>query len=211
MFLIIIINKKKNVDTLPKHRPYDCTIELVERAQPPFRPIYNLLQNILATLHEYIDENLKKRFIQHSKSLIGSLILFVKKNDDSFRMCVDYHGLNRLIIKNQYLLPLILGLLDQFNHAKVYTKIDLRGTYNLVCIWKGDQWKMVFKTCFDHFEYVVMPFGCTNVLVVFQRLMNDVFHEYLDDFMVYYVDDIFIFSNNMEDHECHVCLVLEKL
>ncbi len=70
---------------------------------------------------------------------------------------------------------------------------------------------MVFKTCYDHFEYVVMPFGLTNVPIVFQRLMNDVFDEYLHDFMVYYINDIFIFSNNMEDHECHVCLVLEKL
>jgi hypothetical protein len=69
---------------------------------------------------------------------------------------------------------------------------------------------MVFKTCYDHFEYVVMPFGLINVHVVFQHLMNNVFREYLDDFMVYYINDIFIFSNNMEDHEHHVCLVLEK-
>jgi hypothetical protein len=70
---------------------------------------------------------------------------------------------------------------------------------------------MVFRTSYGHFEYVVMPFGLSNVLVGFQHLMNDVFHEYLDDFVIYYIDEIFVFLNNMEDHERHLHLVLEKL
>jgi len=86
----------------------------------------------------------------------------------------------------------------------VYTNIDLRGTYNLVCIQEGDEWKMVFKTHYGHFEYVVMPFGLTNALAVFQHMMNDVFCEYLDDFVVRYIDDILIFSKNMANHEHHV-------
>ncbi len=94
-----------------------------------------------------------------------------------FYACVDYCGLNRLTIKNWYPLPLISELLDQLNHTKMYTKIDLCGAYNLVCIRKGDEWKTMFKTCYNHFEYVVMPFGLTNALVVFQHMMNDVFHE----------------------------------
>ncbi len=154
--------------------------------------------------------------------------------------CVDYHGLNRLTVKNRYPLPLILGLLDQLSHAKVYTKIDLHGTYNLMSIREGDEWKMTFRTHYDHFEYVVMPFGLTNAPIVlqhmmnvfkihydhfeyvvmpfdltnapivFQHMMNDVFCEYLDDIMVCYIDDILIFSKNMADHECHVCLILVK-
>jgi hypothetical protein len=90
-------------------------------------------------------------------------------------------------------------------------KIDLCGAYNLVCIWEGDEWKTMFKTHYAHFEYVVMPFDLINTHVVFQHLMNNIFHEYLDDFMVYYIHDILIFSKNMGDHEHHVCLVLEKL
>jgi hypothetical protein len=101
-------------------------------------------------------------------------------------------------------------MLDQLGHAKVYTNIDLHGTYNLVCIQEGDEWEMGFRKCYDHFEYVMMPFCFTNAPVVFQHMMNDVFHEYLDDFVVYYIDDIFIFSKNMANHECHVRLVLEK-
>jgi len=126
-------------------------------------------------------------------------------------MCVDYHGLNWLPIKNQYPLPLSSMLLDQLNHVKVYTKIDLHGVYNLVHIWKGNECKTMFKIHYGHLEYIMMPFGLPNALVVFQHLMNNVFREYLDNFVVCYIDDIFIFSNNMKDEECHVCLVLEKL
>jgi hypothetical protein len=75
-------------------------------------------------------------------------------------------------------------------------------------IQEGDEWKIVFKTHYDHFEYAMMPFGLTNAHVVFQHMINDVFHEYLDDFVVCYIDDIFIFLKNMVDHECHVHFVL---
>ncbi len=80
-----------------------------------------------------------------------------------------------------------------------------------MCIQEGDEWKTTFKICYNHFEYVVMPFGLTNALVIFQHIMNDVFCEYLDDFVVCYIDDILIFSKNMADHEHRVRLILEKL
>ncbi len=115
------------------------------------------------------------------------------------------------IKKNCYFLPLISRLLNQLNHAKVYTNIDLCGAHNLVSIWEGDEWKMTFRIHYGHFQYVVMLFGSTNALIVFQHMMNDVFHEYLDNFVVCYSDGILIFSNNMANHERHVHLVLEKL
>jgi hypothetical protein len=120
--------------------------------------------------------------------------LLVKKKDGSFRMCVDYCGLNWFTIKNQYPLPLISRLLDQLNYAKMYTKIYLHGTYNLVHIRKDDEWKTTFRTRYGHFQHI----------------MNNVFCGYLDDFMVCYINEILIFSKNMKDHECHVCLDLEK-
>ncbi len=125
-------------------------------------------------------------------------------------MCVDYCELNEFTIKNWYPLPLISRLLDQLNHAKVYTKIDLCGAYNLVCIQKGDEWEMTFITHYDHFENIFMQFGLINVLAVFQHLMDDVFYEYLDDFMICYIVNVLIFSKNMEDHEHHLHLVLNK-
>jgi hypothetical protein len=203
--------QKKNADMLPEHRPYDCAIDLQEGAQPPFGPIYNLSQTELAELRKYIDENLAKNFIRHSKSPAGAPILFVKKKDGSLRMCVDYRGLNKVTKKNRYPLPLISGLLEQLGRAKIFTKIDLRGAYNLVRIKEGDEWKTAFRTRYGHFEYNVMPFGLTNAPAVFQHMMNDIFREHLDDFVVIYLDDILIFSKNKEEHEGHVRLVLEKL
>jgi hypothetical protein len=203
--------QKKNADILPEHRPYDCAIDLLEGAQPPFGPIYNLSQTELAELRKYIDENLAKNFIRHSKSPAGAPILFVKKKDGSLRMCVDYRGLNKVTKKNRYPLPLISGLLEQLGRARIFTKIDLRGAYNLVRIKEGDEWKTAFRTRYGHFEYNVMPFGLTNAPAVFQHMMNDIFREHLDDFVVIYLDDILIFSKNEEEHEKHVRLVLEKL
>jgi hypothetical protein len=144
--------------------------------QPPFGPIYNLSQkNKLAAPREYLDENLAKNFIWHSKFSVGALILFVKKKDGSLRMCVDYRGLYKIVTKHRYLLLLISGLLDQFGQAKIYTKINLWGAYNLVRIKGGDEWKTAFRTRYGYFEYNVMPFGLTNAPVIFQHLMNDIF------------------------------------
>jgi len=205
------IFEKKNADMLPEHRPYDCAIDLHEGMQPPFGPIYNLSQTELVELRKYIDENLAKNFICHSKSPAGAPILFVKKKDGSLRMCVDYRGLNKVTKKNRYPLPLISGLLEQLGRARIFTKIDLRGAYNLVRIKEGDEWKTAFRTRYGHFEYNVMPFGLTNAPAVFQHMMNDIFREYLDDFVVIYLDDILIFSKNEKEHEKHVRLVFEKL
>jgi hypothetical protein len=159
--------EKKNVDMLSQHRPYDCAIDLQEGIQPPFGPIYNLSQNKLLTLRDYLDENLAKNFIRHSKSPEDAPILFVKKKDGSLWMCVDYRGLNKIMIKNQYPLPLISRLLDQFGQAKIYTKIDLWGAYNLVQIKGGDEWKTAFRTRYGHFEYNFMPFSLINEPIIF--------------------------------------------
>jgi hypothetical protein len=113
--------------------------------------------------------------------------------------------------KNRYPLSLILGLLEQLGSAKIFTKIDLKDAYNLVQVKEGDEWKTTFRTRYGHFEYSVISFGLTNVPAVFQHMMNDIFREYLDHFVVIYLDDILIYSKNEEEHEHHVHLVLKKL
>jgi hypothetical protein len=132
------------------------------------------LKMSLLPIREYLDKNLTKNFIRHSKSPTNAPILFVKKKDGSLWMCVDYHGLNKITKKNQYPLPLIFGLLNQFGQAKVYTKVDLRGAYNLVQMKRGE-WKTAFQTKYGHFEYNIMPFGLINEPAIFQHLMNDIF------------------------------------
>jgi hypothetical protein len=124
---------------------------------------------------------------------------------------VDYRGLHKITKKNQYPLPLISSLLDRLHIGKIFTKLDLCGAYNLLKICPGDEWKTTFHTRYGHFEYTVMPFGLTNAPAIFQHLMNDIFREYMDEFVVVYLDDILIFSKNREDHDKHVRLVLVTL
>ena len=112
-----------------------------------------------------------------------------KEKDGSLLLCVDYRGLNARI-KNRYPLHLISTLLDQLSSTEIFTKIDLRGAYNLLRIKPDDQWKTTFRTRFRHFEYSVMLFGLTNAPTVFQHLMNGIFQDFLDKFVVIYLDNI---------------------
>lgn len=202
---------KAKADTLPPHRLYDHRINVQDNAHPPFGPIYSLSAAELKALREYLDKNLAKGFIRPSESSAGAPILFVKKKDGSLRLCVDYRGLNNVTIKNRYPLPLINELLDRLSSAKIFTKIDLRGAYNLLRIAEGDKWKTAFRTRYGLFEYLVMPFGLTNAPASFQHLMNNTFHDMLDNFVIIYLDDILIYSKDLETHEDHVKQVLARL
>lgn len=202
---------KHKADTLPPHRPYDLSIEMEEGKQPPFGPLYSLSELELRALSEWLEENLTKGFIRASRSPAGAPILFVKKKDGTLRLCVDYRALNNITIKNRYPLPLIPEALDRLRKAKIYTKLDLRGAYNLVRVKEGDEWKTAFRTRYGHFECLVMPFGLTNAPAVFQHFMNDVFRDLLDYTVLIYLDDILIFSDSEEEHVNHVKQVLQRL
>ena len=196
---------------LPPHRPFDHRIPLIEGAQPSFGPIYSLSITEQEALRDYLDKNLQKGFIVPSELPAASPILFVKKKDKSLRLCVDYRKLNNITVKNRYPLPLIGDLLDQLRAAVVFSKIDLRGAYNLLRIAAGEEWKTAFRTCFGLFEYRVMPFGLTNAPASFQHLMNHIFRDVLDIYVIVYLDDILIFSRNMDKHREHVREVLRRL
>lgn len=121
------------------HRTYDHKIPLLPDTQPPFGPLYSMSELELTELCKYIKENLEREFIRPSSSPAGSPVLFVKKKDGSLHLVVDFRGLNKVTIKNRYPLPLIGELLDRLKDAKVFTKIDLRGAYNLVRIAEGEE------------------------------------------------------------------------
>jgi hypothetical protein len=135
----------------------------------------------------------------------------VEKKDGTQRMCVDYRSPNEVTIKNKYPLPRIEDLFDQMKEASVFLKIDLRSGYHQLKIQESDIPKTAFRTRYGLYEYTVMSFGLTNAPAYFIYLMNKVFMEYLDRFVVVFIDDILIFSKAMEEHEGHLRLVLEKL
>jgi hypothetical protein len=198
-------------DALPSHRPYDHVIPLIPGETPPFGPIYSLSEVELKALSDYIEEHLDKGFIQPSSSPAGAPILFVKKKDGSLRLCVDYRALNKVTIKNRYPLPLISEMLDRLRSARYFTKIDLRGAYNLVRIAEGEEWKTAFRCRYGHFEYTVMPFGLTNAPATFQHFMNDIFRDLLDQSVVVYLDDILIYNADEKVHQKHVRAILERV
>jgi len=194
---------------LPQHQPWDHEIKLQEGKQPTFGPIYGLSEKELAEVRSYIKERLAKGHIRPSKSPAGYPILFVLKKNGKLRMCVDYRKLNDITIKDRYPLPNISELQDRLAHAKIFTALDLRDGYHLVRIKKGDEWKTAFRTRYGHYEYTIMPFGLTNAPATFQALINNVLREHLDIFVIAYLDDILIYSENKRDHVKHVRTVLK--
>jgi hypothetical protein len=158
-----------------------------------------------------LEENLSKGFIRASSSSAGTPILFMKKGNGSLQLCVDYQYLNEGTIKNCYPLPLLQETLLWLLKAKYYTKLDIRGAYNLVRMAEGEEWKTAFRMRYGLFESLVMPFGLTNAPASFQHFINDVLQPYLDIFVTAYLDDILIYSDNLNDHWNHVLKVLEVL
>jgi hypothetical protein len=164
----------------------DRDIEFVIELQPGTAPIskrpYRMPPKELANLKIQLQELLDKGFIRPSASPWACPALFVKKKDDSLRLCVDYRPLNVVTIKNKYPLPRIDVLFDQLARAKIFSKIDLRSGYHQIKIWPCDIPKTAFSTRYGLYEYLVMSFGLTNALAYFMYLMNSVFMPELDKF-----------------------------
>ncbi|KAD4981988.1 hypothetical protein E3N88_18659 [Mikania micrantha] len=165
------------------------------------------MQELSSQLQELLD----KGFIRPSFSPWGAPVLFVKKKDGSFRMCIDYRELNKLTIKNRYPLPRIDDLFDQLQGATCFSKIELRSGYHQLRVNDEDIPKTAFRTRYGHYEFVVMPFGLTNAPAVFMDLMNRVCRPYLDQFVIVFIDDILIYSKTEQEHEDHLRKVLELL
>ena len=195
--------------------PPDRAVEFVIGLEPGTTPIskrpYKMGQGELAELKKHLDEQERLGFIQPSTSPWGSPTIFVKKKDTTERLCVDYRGVNAKTIRNKYPLPRINDLFDQLAGAKVFSKLDLRSGYHQIKIRKEDIPKTAFTTRYGLYEYTVMSFGLTNAPATFSRLMNSVFMEYLDKFVVVYLDDILVYSKSMEEHGEHLRLILSKL
>lgn len=202
---------KASADQLPPHRYIDHEINLQPGSKPSFGPLYNMSDLELKALDYYLKENLDKGYIRPSTSSAASPVLFVKKADGSLRFCVDYRALNKITEKNKYPLPPINESLRILAKGKIFTKLDLRSAYNLIRIKEGDEWKTAFRTRYGLYEYLVMPFGLTNAPATCQQFVNDVLREYLDRFVVVYLDDILIFSEDPAEHDSHVRKVLQKL
>ena len=171
-------------------------IELKKVKQPLFGPIYSLGPVELETLKTYIKNNLTNGFIRLSKSPSRAPIFFDWKLDENLRLCVDYRGLNNITIKNQYPLPLIGKLLDWLGWGRRFTQLDLTNAYYRMKIREGNEWKTAFRTQYGHFKYQVISFGLSNVPAIFQGYVNKILAEKLDIFVIIYLDDILIYTED---------------
>jgi hypothetical protein len=200
-------------DDLPG-MPLDRDIEFIIELEPGTAPIskrpYRMPLNELAELKIQLQDLLDKGFIRPSASPWGCPALFVKKKDNSLRLCIDYRPLNAVTIKNKYPLPRINILFDQLAGANVFSKIDLRSGYRQIKIKPCDIPKTAFSTRYGLYEYLVMSFGLTNAPAYFMYLMNSVFMPELDKFIVVFIDDILIYSKT-KDHANHIRIVLQRL
>ena len=199
------------IPELPPSRDVHFIIDLIPGVGQVSMAPYRMAPTELAELMQLIEDLLEKKFIRPSASPWGAPILLVKKKDGSSRLCVDYLQLNKLTIKNKYPLPMIDDLMDQLRGAVVFSKIDLRSGYHKILVKLEDVQKTTFRSRYDHYKYVVMPFGVTNAPAIFMDYMNRIFRPYLDQFVVVFIDDILIYSDSRVEHADHLRVVLEVL
>jgi hypothetical protein len=195
---------------MPPERKVEFAIELILGTAPISNRAYRVSRPELVELKKEIDELSEKGYIRPSTSPWAALVLFLEK-DGTKRMCIDYRALNEVTIKNKYPLPRIEDLFDQLRGASVFSKIDLRSGYHQLKIRPSDILKTTFITKYGFYEFMVMSFGLTNVPAYFMYLMNSVFMDYLDKFVVVFIDDILIYSQNEQEHEEHLRKVLQRI
>ena len=196
---------------LPPDREIEFIIELIPSTTSISKAPYRMAPSELKELKVQLQELLDKGFIRPSFSPWGAPVLFVKKKDGTLRLCIDYRELNKVTIKNKYPLPRIDDLFDQLQGASVFSKIDLRSGYHQLKIKVEDIQKTAFRTRYGHYEFLVMPFGLTNAPAAFMDLMNRVFKDYLDQFVIVFIDDILVYSHSMMEHAEHLRIVLNLL
>jgi hypothetical protein len=196
-----VVNEFSNVfpEELPgmlPDRDIDFVIELKPGTAPIYKTSFRMTTPELAELKEHIKELLEKGFIRPSSSPWGAPVIFVPKKDGTQRSCVDYRALNGVIIKNKYLLPRINDLFDQLCGVCVFSKIGLRSGYHQLKVRECDILKTAFVLRYGLYEFTVILFGLTNALAYFMYMMNKVFMEYLDKFVVVFINDILVYSRN---------------
>jgi hypothetical protein len=201
----------KEIPRLPPKRDIDFSINLMHGAAPVSKIPYRMSTPELKEFQMQLEELMKKGYVCPSVSPRGAPILFVKKKDGTLILFIDFRQLNKVTVKNKYPLPRIDDLFNQLKDEKIFSKIDLRSGYNQVRIKEEDISKTAFRTRYAHYEFTVVPFGLSNAPVVFMFLMNGIFREYLDKFVIVFLDDILIYYKSAEEHEQHLRMVLQVL
>ena len=206
----IFENSEKDI-FLSKHKTWNHAINLKSETQLILESIYSLLKTENKILRIYIKKQRSKKYIKSFTSSTEYSIFFIKKSNKSLRSCVNYRKLNTITVKNRYSISLCKEIFNNVLRAQWYTQLNLRNAFNLIRIRKEDEWKTAFKTRYELFKYQMMSFKLTNVLTIFQKIINKILKEYFNVFVIAYLNDILIYFNIKKEHEQHVKKVLQKL
>ena len=201
---------RKKVDTLLKHEFHDHVIYFQKNERFSIFVLYDINYNEVLKFRCYLNENFNKKFIRVNRFDAIVSILFVKKLEKKIRFCVNYRDLNIVIVKNRYFLFFIFETLNCFNRVKIFIKLNIIIVFNRFRIREENEIFIAFYTRFKLFEYLIILFDLCNEFAFFQNYINDIFHEYLDNFYIAYLDDILIYNDNKTKHELHVRHVLQK-
>ncbi|GBG79191.1 hypothetical protein CBR_g28908 [Chara braunii] len=196
---------------IPPMRDVEHSIQLVPDYRVHHQAPYRLSIPEATELERQLEELLRLGFIKSNNSPWVASVLFARKADETLRLCIDYHGLNRYTVKNNYPTPRSDELFDRLAGNRFFTKNDPRSVYHQIRVAAADQLKIAFRSHFGHYEFTVMPFGLTNAPATFQRLMNDIFRDILGQYVLVYLDDILIYSRTLEEHLRHLHDILDRL
>jgi hypothetical protein len=203
---------KKTFNILISHRFYDHKIVLKKNVVLEYTFLYKMFEEKLKIIKKYLENNLKKRFIATNRSSFVSLVMFMKKTNESLKFCVDYKKLNQLTKKNKYSLSFIDETLIHLKKIKYFTKLNIRQTFHRIKIAVAKSKNLIiFRTRFDVYKYRVLSFELCNESTTYQHYMNDVFFDYLNDFVSIYINDILIYNNFKKEHVEHVKKMLQRL
>jgi hypothetical protein len=203
---------------LPPYRPgVDHVIkleknELGKERNVPWGPLYNITKEELLVLRKTLIDHFEKGWIRVSKSSAEAFVFFVRKSGNGLRFCVNYRKFNEITKKDRTPLPLIIETLRMMAKAEWYTKLDVSAVFYKIRIKKGNEWKTAFRTRFGSFKWLVTPFSLIDAFATFQRYINDVLREFLDNFVFAYINDIIIFTNGfLQEYRNQVVRVMKKL
>ena len=203
---------KQKIDKFSFHRKYDHSIELIEEKKASIRiSLYRMSEQKLELVKIYLEKHFNKEFIVISSASFASSILFAKKSDGDLKFCVDFKKLNEIIKKNRYFISLITDLMIRLFKIKFLTKIDIRHAFNRIKMAiELNENLIIFRTRFESYKYLVFFFELINGFAIFQNFINDTLMNYLDKFVMTYLDDIFIYSDNIKKHRGHVRKIFQK-
>ncbi len=195
-------------DSLNMHDQMKHFIDLIKNKMSCIESIYKMTWDEFTVIWNYLNSVLEKKWIHSSSNFAKASVLFIKKLNESFHLCMNYCDLNEIIVKNNYSLFVLFKMLNHFAHARHFIKIDIYNIYHRIWICKNDEWKMTFHTCYDQFEYQMMLFKLINASAIFQSYVNHALKPFMNICCVIYLNYVLIYFEMKKQHWKHVCKIL---